>query len=190
MEAETANVWGDPVPLGLATFAASTIMFFALLTGRVDPSVVPAIMCVQFGIFIAQLLCGIISYKNKSMLGGSIYGIFACVAILPGALEMLTKVFGTTGSLDAWVYLVIAVVLLLWLPGFFKAPGTIAIAVVFLDLAFWCMTIMNFGSGIFMPIGGYCFLGCAIFAAYSAGALALFEEFGKQLLPMGAPWIK
>ena len=190
VEKEQVNSWGDPVPVGLATFAASTIMFFALLTGRIPMSDVAAIMCTQLGIFVIQFTCSIISFKNKSTLGGSIYALFAGVAILPGALEMLTKVFGTTGALDAWVYLIISVVLLMWLPGFFKAPTTIALAVLCLDLAFWAMTIFNFGSPIFALIGGYLFLLCAIFSAYSAGALAMFEEFGKELFPMGAPWIK
>lgn len=187
-ESKTANNWANAVPVGLASFACSTIMFFALLTGRVDGSAIPLIGVFQFGILIVQLSCSWICFRNKDLGGASIYMLFSGTALFGGGLEFLGKI--SAPSLEAWVYLVVAVVLLLWLPGYFKAPPTIALAITFLDLAFFCVAIMDFGVPMFALLGGYCFGFAALFAAYSAGALFQFEEFGRPLLPMGTPWVK
>jgi succinate-acetate transporter protein len=187
-ESVVGNNFANAVPVGLASFAVSTIMFFALLTGRVSFSVLPVLGVFQFGVLIIQLSCAWICFRNKDLGGASIYMLFSGTALFAGGMEFLGKLGAP--SLEAWVYLVVAVVLLLWLPGYFKAPPTIAIAILFLDLAFFCVAIMDFGVMGFAPIGGYCFLVAAVFAAYSSGALFLFEEFGKVKLPMGTPWVK
>jgi succinate-acetate transporter protein len=182
------NNFANAVPVGLASFACSTIMFFALLTGRVDFSVLPVLGVFQFGILIVQLSCSWICFRNKDLGGASIYMLFSGTALFGGGMEFLGKL--SAPSLEAWVYLTVAVVLLLWLPGYLKAPATIAIAILFLDLAFFCVAFMDFGAASLTPIGGYCFLIAAVFAAYSSGALFQMEEFGKVMLPMGKPWIK
>lgn len=183
----------NPAPLGLMGFGMTTVLLSVVNAGLLslagtDNSIV---VIIAMGIFyggLAQLIAGIMEFKNGNTFGTVAfcsYGLFwlSLVAIWVLPLMGLTA---AASSVSVGAYL------LMW--GIFTAYmfiGTLnksrALQVVFLSLAvlfFILATADITGIAIIKTIGGIEGIFCGASAMYLACAEVLNEAYGKKVLPI------
>jgi hypothetical protein len=181
------NKLANPAPLGLIGFAATTWLLSMVNAGWFDAKAMPLVlaMALAFG-GGAQMLAGLLSYVR----GNS----FATVAFLSyGAFWLSFYAYATSGasapaSFVGWYLFVWGVfTFYMWIATF---RHTRALQLVFLTLwiTFLLLAIGDwFGIGGAHMAGGYMGLVCAALAAYLSAAEVINEDFGRTVLPIGAP---
>jgi succinate-acetate transporter protein len=190
--------WATPAGAGLGSLGIVMFMYYALFAGKVDTKIIPLLGIWVIGTAIVQLVVGLVELKNGSVLGGNIFLLFGGISLWAGGTELVYKYtmalnhIAFASNIDGWVFLAFSLILILWVPGFYKGATTVSIALTAVTLAFIMVTFHDFGmasEGLVMA-GAYCFLISGIFAIYSCGAIVLNSEYGKTVLPMGPAWIK
>lgn len=192
------NGWANPGPAGLVALAVACFTFFALYTGRVTGASLPLLGIWLLGGFIIQITVAIIELREGVLLGGNVFLFFSAFFMFVTGTECLFKFWMSTKGIaidpriDGWAWIVLAVSLLLWTPGYFKAPLVMGLLVISLDVAVPIIALKDLGilghtggfiAGIFLLISG-------ILAIYMAAGTILNSVFGKQVLPVGPPIIK
>jgi Predicted membrane protein len=186
-----------PGPAGLVALAMACFTFGAVHTHQVDHSCIPLLGIWLIGGFIVQIIVGIIELKDGNILGGNIFTFFSAFFMLVNGLELLFKFFAAQNGwkidarIDGWAWLALSIALLLWSPGYFKAPLSMILMVLALDVAAPVIALMDLQwippvtmlSGTMLYIAGCC-------ALYTSAAVVLNTVFGKTILPTGSPLIK
>jgi succinate-acetate transporter protein len=183
---------GDPAPLGLAAFALTTFVLSLFNAGLLSEAAEPVVF--SLGLFyggLAQFAAGMWEFKNKNTFGATAftsYGAFWLAFwgleqfyasdIPPAALEV-----GVGWFLIAWGIFTAY----MWV-GSFKVNTAVMIVFLLLAVTFF---LLGFGdllgsSGIGM-IGGYVGIATAIAAWYASAAVIINTNFGRTILPVGAP---
>jgi succinate-acetate transporter protein len=183
---------GDPAPLGLAAFALTTFVLSLFNAGLLSEAGEPVVF--SLGLFyggLAQFAAGMWEFKNNNTFGATAftsYGAFWLAFwglnqfyasdIPPAQLEV-----GAGWFLIAWGIFTAY----MWV-GSFKV--NMAVMVVFLLLA---ATFFLLGFGDLLGataigmIGGYVGIATAIAAWYASAAGVINHNFGRTVLPVGAP---
>jgi succinate-acetate transporter protein len=197
--ADHGNGWANPGPAGLVALAMACFTFFALFTGKVDGTALPLLGIWLIGGFAIQVIVGIIELKEGSILGGNVFLFFSAFFMLVTGLECLFKFWmGTKGitldaRMDGWAWLALAIALIFWTPGYFKSPLAMILCVLSLDIAVPVIALKDLTiipAAIGAPLAGIFLLLGGIFGLYMAAGTILNTTFGKQVLPLGSPWIK
>ncbi|OAT85536.1 hypothetical protein A6M21_05835 [Desulfotomaculum copahuensis] len=173
-------------------------VFYALLTGKVTAGVSPLMGIWLLGGFVVQLCVGLIELKEGNSTGGNVFTFFSAFFMLVTGLELILKFFAATNGwkidarIDGWAWLALAIALTTWTPAYFKSPLTLCAVVVALDPALWIISLADMGAiaRTPVPIAGVFLLIAGIFGLYTAAGVILNTEFGRTILPLGAPLIK
>lgn len=190
--------WSNPTPAGLVALAVACFGFFALLTGKITAGALPLLGCWLLGGFVVQLVVGLIDLKGGNTTGGNTFLFFSAFFMLVGGLEMMVKSFlSKTGltldaHIDGWAWLVLAIVLILWTPAFFKSPLVLTLIVLALDISVPFISLMDLGvlPKTFAPVPAWGLLVTGILGIYLASAIVVNTAFGKKVYPMPGPIIK
>ncbi|WP_078060413.1 acetate uptake transporter family protein [Desulfotomaculum copahuensis] len=190
--------WANPGPAGLVALAMACFVFYALLTGKVTAGVSPLMGIWLLGGFVVQLCVGLIELKEGNSTGGNVFTFFSAFFMLVTGLELILKFFAATNGwkidarIDGWAWLALAIALTTWTPAYFKSPLTLCAVVVALDPALWIISLADMGAiaRTPVPIAGVFLLIAGIFGLYTAAGVILNTEFGRTILPLGAPLIK
>lgn len=175
----------NPAPLGLLGFGMTTVLLNLENAGILPLSIVILAMGIFVG-GIAQVIAGILEFKNNNTFGGvafTAYGFFwlSLVTIwvgLPG--------FKTVDNASMGFYL------LLWgLFTLFMFIGTLKHKRIS-QLVFGSLTILFvllalgkfFDSSVITNIAGVVGILCGLFAIYDAVGQIVNEEYGKVVLPL------
>jgi len=197
--ADQGNSWANPGPAGLVALAMACFTFFALFTGKVDGTALPLLGIWLIGGFVVQVIVAIIELKEGATLGGNVFLFFSAFFMLVTGLECLfkfwmgTKGIALDGRMDGWAWLALSIALLLWSPGYFKSPLAMILCVLSLDIAVPIVALKDLTiipPAIGAPLSGIFLLLAGIFGLYMASGIILNTTFGKQVLPLGSPWIK
>ena len=141
----------------------------------------------------------IIELKEGATLGGNVFLFFSAFFMLVTGLELLFKFWMATkgialdARIDGWAWLVLAVSLILWTPGYFKSPLVMTLLVLALDVALPLIALKDMGimnPATAAPIIGIALLIGGSFGIYMAAGTILNTVFGRQVLPLGTPIIK
>jgi len=192
------NGWANPGPAGLVALAVACYAFGALYTGRVAGSSLPLLGIWLLGGFVIQITVAVIELREGTILGGNVFLFFSAFFMFVTGLECLFKFWMSTKgialdtTIDGYAWVVLASSLLLWTPGYFKAPLVMGLLVLSLDVAVPIIALKDlkilgstaaFIAGIFLFIAG-------TLAIYMAAGTILNSVFGKKVLPLGPPIIK
>lgn len=192
------NGWANPGPAGLVALAVACYTFGALYTGRVAGSSLPLIGLWLLGGFVIQFTVAVIELRENTILGGNVFLFFSAFFMFVTGLECLFKFWMSVkgipldATIDGYAWVVLAVSLLLWTPGYFKAPLVMGLIVLSLDVAVPIIALKDLkilGSGGAFIAGIFLFISGTL-AIYMAAGVILNSVFGKQVLPLGSPILK
>lgn len=176
----------NPAPLGLMAFGLTTVMlnihnagFFPLGS-----------MVLALGLFyggMAQVITGIMEFKNGNTFGTVAFTSYGCFWISLVALLLLPKL----GLADADPHAYMAAFFFTWglftlLMFFGTLKGSKGLQFVFLSLAvlFFLLCIRDLtGSAAIATFAGWEGIVCGASAIYVAMAQVLHEQWGKVILP-------
>ncbi len=176
----------NPAPLGLLGFGMTTILLNLHNAGFIELSVVIMAMGIAMG-GLAQLIAGILEFKNGNTFGGVAFTAYGCF------WWSLVYIWTNPNKVLAADSTSVGMYLLLW--GIFTAfmfIGTLkhdrATQVVFgtLALLFIFLAIGDLSeTKIITTIGGYIGILCGASAMYTSAAKILNAEYEKVILPIG-----
>lgn len=187
--------WATPAPAGLIALAIACFCFFAVLTGRVEPTATPFLACWLIGGFVVQFCVGLIELREKNLTGGNVFLFFSAFFMLTGALKYLVGAFlhptfegHIDHRIDGWAWLVLALALLFWTPAYLKrAPKPLALVVLFLDIGVPMVALRDLevvSKSIANPIAGWTILASGIMGIYVATAIINNGAYGRKVMPM------
>jgi len=184
--------WANPTPAGLVALAVACVCFFALLSGRVGVGAMPLLGCWLLGGFVIQVIVGLLDLKGGNYTGGNTFLFFSGFFMLASGIEMQLKYQALMaeapldGRIDGFVWLTLAVVLILWTPAFCKKFTLLSLVVIFIDIALPFIGLLDLGvlSKSFAVIPAWSLLFAAITAVYLASAMVVNAAFGKKVYPV------
>jgi succinate-acetate transporter protein len=195
----TRPAMADPAPLGLFSFASTTLVLSAANAQLGGVDVHGALTLALFVGGLAQVLAGMWEFRNGNTFGGvafSSYGVFwlsfwAFFTIGPDGpvtLDANGKITAATQYNVAWYLLCWTIVTGVLLLGTLRLNMGLVIVFLLLFITFLLLTIGEF-SGSSSAIGGWFGIATAI-AAYYVGASGLLKSVGGIKLPVGGPIMK
>ena len=184
--------WANPTPAGLVALAVACGCFFALLTGNVGVDALPLIGCWLIGGFVVQLVVGLLDLKGGNLAGGNTFLFFCTFFMLVGGLEMLLKYRAISGGspldarIDGYAWSVLAAVLLLWTPAFFKKFSLLSVIVGLLDVALPLIALTDLGvlDKSWSTVPAWALLAAGVVAVYLGAATVVNTAFGKKVYPV------
>ncbi|MDR2486820.1 MAG: GPR1/FUN34/YaaH family transporter [Clostridiales Family XIII bacterium] len=184
--------WANPTPAGLVAFAVACFCFFALLTGKVEPTALPLLGCWLIGGFVIQIVVGIVDLKGGNIAGGNVFLFFSGFFMLTGGFEMILKFNAIQAGnpldarIDGYAWLVLFLVILLWTPGFCAKFSLLTIIIILLDVALPIISLTDLGilPKTLSPIAAWTLLACGIIAIYLSAAMVVNGVFGRKVYPL------
>lgn len=188
----------NPGPAGLVALAMACFTFFAVHTGQVEGSCIPLLGLWLLGGFVVQVIVGVMELQHGNVLGGNIFTFFSAFFMLVTGMELIFKFFAAINGwqidarIDGWAWLALAIALLTWTPGYFKAPLSLLGVVLALDVAVPVVALMDLEilPHSWHAISGPALLIAGIFGLYTAAAVVLNTVFERTIIPTGSPLIK
>jgi succinate-acetate transporter protein len=185
----TAGVWtpADPGPLGLAGFAATTMLLSLINANLISPKGVGVVLGVAIAYGgVAQLLAGMWEFRTGNTFGAVAFSSYGAFWI---SFYFILKVV-PTGLVTPH-----AVSAYLWVWGGFTAymfvaslrtTGAIALVFVLLAVTYFLLAIGDMGSGhtSITHAGGYVGIATAVAAYYASFAAVVNSTFGRVMLPV------
>ncbi len=183
----------NPAPLGLAAFGVTTAVLSSINAGFLPPEATAAVVPLAFAFGgLAQLITGVLEYAN-----GNTFGTVAFTSYGSFWLWYASLVWSVgAGWLKPPAAVGVAVVLLMW--GIFslymwictfKANKCIFAIFLALSATFFLLAAGDHGWAPGKHLGGITGLVAAGFALYVSFAEVMNGTFGKEILPLGRPFI-
>lgn len=70
--------WGDPFPLGLASFGISALVLASVMSGRIDAGATPAVLSVALALgFLTEIVAGVIHFRRGETFPGLVFTAYA-----------------------------------------------------------------------------------------------------------------
>ena len=190
----TAGFWepANPAPLGLAGFAATTMMLSLVNGNLLSPRGLGPVLALALAYGgIAQLLAGMWEFRTGNTFGAvafSSYGafwisFFALLHIVPAGLI-------TPHALSAYLWIWGGFTFYMFIASL-RTTGAVALVLLLLWITFFLLAIGDMGSGhaTWMHWGGYVGIATAAAAFYASFAQVMNSTFGRvvcPLFPLGA----
>ncbi len=183
----------NPGPLGLAAFGVTTLflsLWNANLIASADVTAIITVALCYGG--IAQLLAGMWEFRTGNTFGAvafTSYGAFwmSFYFLVQNEFAGLVKAGVTASAVGAYLWVWSAITVGLTLCTFAKARA-VSVLFVLLSITFILLAIGNSGaSSSTIHAGGYFGLATAAVALYTAVAEVMKAEYGRWVLPIGAP---
>lgn len=188
-DTETSAQIADPGPLGLAGFAATTLVLSVTNAGLVDKAVVLAVL--PLALFyggLAQLLAGMWEFRKGNTFGATAfptYGAFWIAFAFYGWFFQDKIPTAVQGQATGMFLLVFAVVTAYLAVAAMRTSGAILIVFVALALTYIFLCIGAFaGSAGLDHIGGWIGIVTAVLAFYASFAVVTNATWKRTVLPV------
>lgn len=181
---------GNPAVVGLAGFGLTTLILQLHNLGLCGLG--PVIACgIIFGGF-AQLFAGFQEFKVGNNFGYSAfcsYGAFwiaLCIILLFNKFD----IYKSSGT-DIGYFLVVWTLftMILWV-GAMRIHGAMASTFTLLVAGFILLDLAHFGYPAMTKVAAYVLILCALNAWYMMAHVIFLQVFGRNVLPVGKPWIE
>jgi hypothetical protein len=180
---------GNPAVVGLAAFGLTTMMLQFHNVGWAGLGPVVWIGLIFGG--LAQLIAGLQEQKTGNNFGYvafTSYGAFWIslgLMFLGNTFKVLTASEQDVGwFLVAWTLLTV----ILWI-GSMRVNGALALTFTLLLVGFILLDLGHFGFPFLNVVAGYELMICALAAWYVMAHLIFQDLFGRDVLPVGNPWL-
>ncbi|HEX6711030.1 MAG TPA: acetate uptake transporter [Rubrobacter sp.] len=182
----------DPAPLGLAAFALTTFLLSLFNAGLLNEAGEPVVFSLAlFYGGLGQFAAGMWEFKNKNTFGATAFSSYGAFWLAFWGLEQFYADKIPAAQLEVGVgWFLIAwgiFTAYMWI-GSFKVNTAVMIVFLLLTATFFLLGLGDLlgASGIGM-IGGYVGIATAIAAWYASAAVVINTNFGRTVLPVGAP---
>jgi len=186
-----AQVLGDPLALGLASFGLSVLTAGVFNAGLVDMSAVAASIVIALGSgFVTQLIAGIVAFRRGETFVGVVFTTFSGFWLGISALQLIfipriVEAGGSPGAcigvfLLAWgvvsAYVWVASLATTKINGVVFGIGTLALFVIGIGV------LVN--SAATVALGGWLQIVTGVALLYLSAATIIAEMFGRPVLPV------
>ncbi|NJP04994.1 MAG: acetate uptake transporter [Chloroflexaceae bacterium] len=180
---------GNPAVVGLAGFGLTTLVLQFHNVGWMELGPVVALGLIFGG--LAQMIAGLQEMKTGNNFGYSAFTSYGCfwIALALIMLGNRYEVFTTSQTdmgwfLVAWTFYTA----IMWV-GSMRINGALAWTFTTLLIGFILLDLGHFGFPIMNVVAGYELMVCALLAWYVMAHIILGDVFGRDVLPVGKPWI-
>jgi uncharacterized protein len=191
-EALPAPGIADPAPLGLAAFALTTFLLILSNAGLLNEAGEPVVFSLAlFYGGLGQFAAGMWEFKNKNTFGATAFSSYGAFWLAFWGLEHFYADKIPAAQLEVGVgWFLIAwgiFTAYMWI-GSFKVNMAVMVVFLLLTATFFLLGLGDLlgATGIGM-IGGYVGIATAIAAWYASAAVVINTNFGRTVLPVGAP---
>ena len=180
---------GNPAVVGLAGFGLTTLVLQFHNAGWVGMGPVLALAIIFGG--IAQMIAGFQEFKCSNNFGYSAFVSYGAFWIALGIILMCNHfgIYKSSGKdigwfLVAWTFYT----LIMWYAAL-RIHGAMATTFTLLLIGFILLDLAHFGYPQLTKVAAYELMACAGAAWYMMAGAIYAQVFGREILPMGNPWI-
>jgi succinate-acetate transporter protein len=186
----TEKTQGNPAVVGLAGFALTTMLLQIHNIGLCDIGPIVALGLVFGG--LAQMLAGFQEFKCGNNFGYSAFVSYGCFWIALGIIFILNhfNIYHSSTTDVGWFLVAWTIyTFIMWIPAM-RIHGAMATTFTLLLIGFILLDLAHFGFPELTKVAGYELLLCAASAWYMMAHAIYAQVFGRDVLPVGKPWIK
>lgn len=97
--AAPAVAWGDPFPLGLASFGIAALVLASVMSGRIDAGATPAVLSLALALgFLTEIVAGVIHFRRGETFPGLVFTAYAGFWL---SYALLVQFYAPTVTADA-----------------------------------------------------------------------------------------
>ncbi|NWK56170.1 acetate uptake transporter [Verrucomicrobiaceae bacterium N1E253] len=185
-----ASTQGNPAVVGLAGFGISTLVLQFHNVGWCGIGPVFALAIIFGG--LAQLIAGFQEFKCGNNFGYCAFVSYGAFWLTFGTILICNKLgFYQSSHTDVGWFLIGYTILsiILWVPAM-RIHGMMATTFTLVVIGFILLDLAHFGYPQLTKVAGYELMLCALCALYMMASAIYNQVFGREVLPLGAPWIK
>lgn len=198
--------WGDPSPAGLFAIGIGNVAVWAYFTGRVEPADLPMLVVWLFAAAIVLVVTGLISLRRGDEVGGNLNLTFGVmffgapaltnVVLIWGGQPMAEMGDGSGLALNGWVFLLMAAILVSFVPIVARQTALLAVAVSVFSVAITLLALFTLQpaaaqqAGVWPAVGqlfGWLVAGAGLMMVYLGIAMSLLNGLGRVVLPIPGP---
>ncbi len=188
--ADTQNPSGNPAVVGLAGFGLTTLILQFHNLGLCGLG--PVIACgIIFG-GIAQLIAGFQEFKVGNNFGYSAFVSYGAFWIALCIILMFNN-YGIykSSTTDVGYFLIVWTLysMIMWIAAM-KIHSAMASTFTLLVAGFILLDLAHFGYPAMTKVAAYVLILCALNAWYMMAHVIFMQVFGRDVLPVGKPWIQ
>ncbi len=180
---------GNPAVVGLAGFGLTTLMLQFHNLGWCGLGPIVALGLIFGG--LAQMIAGFQEFKCGNNFGYSAFVSYGAFWIALGIIFIFNYlgIYKSSGT-DVGFFLVAWTLYtaIMWF-GALRIHGAMASTFTLLLAGFILLDLSHFGFPGLTPVAACVLIACALNAWYMMASIIYTQVFGKEILPMGKPWI-
>lgn len=181
---------GNPAVVGLAGFALSTLLLQFHNVGWVSLGPVVWLGLVFGG--VGQFIAGLQEMKTGNNFGYSAFTAYGAFWISLALMQIAAAsgLFTVTTTDVGWFLVVWTLYTAVMTIGALRVSAVLGLTFVTLLLGFVLLDLAHFGMPGLTPVAGYELMLCAGLALYAMAHLVFADVFGRDVLPLGKPFIR
>lgn len=183
-----ATEWGDPFPLGLASFGISALVLASVMSGLIDAAATPAVLALALALgFLTELIAGVIHFRRGETFPGLVFTAYAGFWL---SYVLLVQFYAPMVTADAAA--ITGMFLLAW--GIFSTYmllaavrtnlTTIAIFVLLCGVFYLGAVGAFTESASVSELAGYVLIVDALIALYASAAIIVNTTWERPVLPV------
>lgn len=181
---------GNPAVVGLAGFGLTTLILQLHNLGLCGLG--PVIACGLIFGGLAQLMAGLQEFKVGNNFGYSAFVSYGAFWIALSIMLLFNKfdIYKSSGT-DIGYFLVVWTLYtaIMWI-GAMRIHGAMASTFTLLLAGFILLDLAHFGYPAMTKVAAYVLILCALNAWYMMAHIIFIQVFGRDVLPVGKPWIE
>ena len=181
---------GNPAVVGLAAFGLTTLMLQFHNVGWAGIGPVLWLGLIFGG--LAQMIAGLQEQKTGNNFGYVAFTSYGAFWIALGGIWLgeQYKIYPASTTDVGWFMVAWTLfTVILWV-GSMRVNGALAITFTLLLIGFILLSISKFGFPFLGVVAGYELMLCALMAWYVMAHQIYLDLFGRDVLPVGKPWLK
>ncbi len=186
--AAAAPEWGDPFPLGLASFGISALVLASVMSGMIDAAATPAVLSLALALgFLTEIVAGVIHFRRGETFPGLVFTAYAGFWL---SYALLVQFYAPMVSADAAA--VTGMFLLAWalfstymLLAALRTNTTTVAIFVLLCAVFYLAAFGAFSESTGLGhLAGYVLVADAALALYASAAVIVNTTWDRAVLPL------
>ena len=182
------TTWGDPFPLGLASFGISALVLSTVMSGIVDPAALPAVLPLALALgFATELVAGLVHFRRGETFPALVFTAYAGFWLSYALLVQFYGPMVTAGgaAITGMFLLAWALFTTYMLLAALRTNTTTIVIFVLLAGVFYLAAFGSFlGSAALGRTAGYVLILDALVALYASAAIIVNTTWDRTVLPV------